>query len=362
MSGELAHSLDPLTVADLIAKHLAGAMGFDQCAISYWDRPGDKILTWGFYPTGAKAEMEPSFGLDRFPVTRRLLEEQTTVTIDVADPAADPAEVEQLRRTNDKWMVMFPLVAKGESIGLVELISRQAERPRPERLELARSMANEAAMALENAKLYEDARKLADHDHLTGFVNHRFVHERIGEELVRAQRSGSPVSLLMIDLDDFKLVNDTFGHLFGDRVLVWAAELIRSSLRLSDVPARYGGDEFAVVLPDTDAVAAAAVAERILTAFAERAYESKTRGPVPVAASIGQATFPVDARTGPELIAAADGAMYRAKGAGGHSAARAGGPGRATEGRSHAPARPRRTSAGHAAARSISTEVTPAGG
>ena len=86
-------------------------------------------------------------------------------------------------------------------------------------------------MALENAKLYEDARKLADHDHLTGFFNHRYVHERIGEELVRAQRSGSPVSLLMIDLDDFKLVNDTFGHLFGDRVLVWSSELIRSSLR-----------------------------------------------------------------------------------------------------------------------------------
>ena len=362
MSGELAHSLDPLTVADLIAKHLAGAMGFEQCAISYWDRPGDKILTWGFYPDLASANLEPSFALEGFPVTRRVLEDQETIMIDVDDPTADVAEVTQLRRHGDKRVVMLPLVAKGEAIGLVELISRKSDPPDPGRLELARSMANEAAMALENAKLYEDARKLADHDHLTGFVNHRFVHERIGEELVRAQRSGSPVSLLMIDLDDFKLVNDTFGHLFGDRVLVWSAELIRSSLRLSDIPARYGGDEFAVVLPDTDAVAAAAVAERILMAFAERAYESKTRGPVPVAASIGQATFPFDARTGPELIAAADGAMYRAKGAGGHGAARAGGPGRHTEGRSHAPARPRRKPATQVAAQPTAAEVAPAVG
>ena len=90
-----------------------------------------------------------------------------------------------------------------------------------ERLSLARTMANEAAMALENARLYEDARNLADRDPLTGFYNHRFLHERLGEEVVRSQRARRPMSVLMLDLDDFKLVNDTFGHLFGDRVLAW---------------------------------------------------------------------------------------------------------------------------------------------
>ena len=74
-------------------------------------------------------------------------------------------------------------------------------------------------MALENARLYEDARNLADRDPLTGFFNHRYLHERLAEEVVRAQRTRRPLSVLMLDLDDFKLVNDTFGHLYGDRVL-----------------------------------------------------------------------------------------------------------------------------------------------
>ena len=158
-------------------------------------------------------------------------------------------------------------------------------------------------MALENARLYEDARNLADRDPLTGFYNHRFLHERLGEEVVRAQRARQPLSVLMLDLDDFKLVNDTFGHLFGDRVLTWTAELMRSTLRASDVPARYGGDEFAIILPETDADDARDAADRMLDAFRDRPFVGEQRGPVPIGASIGVATFPLDGRTATDLIA-----------------------------------------------------------
>ena len=173
-----------------------------------------------------------------------------------------------MRRDGNRVLAMLPLVAKGQSIGLVELdLATARSRSTTSGSALARTMANEAAMALENARLYEDARKLADRDPLTGFYNHRFLHERLGEEVVRAQRARRPLSVLMLDLDDFKLVNDTFGHLFGDRVLAWTAELIRSTLRASDIPARYGGDEFAIILPETDGEEARRAAERILEAF-----------------------------------------------------------------------------------------------
>jgi diguanylate cyclase (GGDEF)-like protein len=326
MSGELSQSLDPREVASVMAGHLASAMDVDECAISYWDRASGRVESLGYHPPLRIEELEPYFLVDGFPETLRALERQEVVIVDAEDPSADPAETALLRRDGNRILVMLPLVAKGQSIGLVELFSREAVTWDDERLGLARTMVNEAAMALENARLYEEARKLADRDPLTGFYNHRFLHERLGEEVVRSRRAGRPLSVLMLDLDDFKLVNDTFGHLFGDRVLRWTAELIRSALRASDVPARYGGDEFAVILPETSPAEALVVADRILATFADRPFLDDQRGPVPVGVSIGVATCPDDARTATELIAAADGALYTIKRRGGHDSAAPGSP------------------------------------
>ena len=313
VSSQLAVSLDWNQVASILAGHLASVMGVEEFAISWWDRANNRVNSIGYFPPIPEAELTPFFDISQYPLTKRVLEEHATIAIDVADPAADPAEVALLVAEGSRALVMLPLVASGEAIGLVELISARPIELDDDRLNLARTIANEASIALENARLYEEARALADRDPLTGFFNHRYLHERFGQEAVRARRGHRPLSLLMLDLDDFKLVNDTFGHLLGDDVLRWTAELIRKTLRASDVPARYGGDEFAILLPDADQAEAAATAARLTEAFATSSFSRDGRMTVVVGASIGAATFPADGRTAAELIAVADAGLYRVK-------------------------------------------------
>ena len=318
MSSALSRSLDPHDVASLMAEHLARAVGADQAQISDWDRANDRLRTLGAFPAERPVTLDAFYPLAGFPLTRRVLEDGVIAVVDADDPGADPAEATLLRREGMRGLVMLPLMAKGEAIGLVELTSRGRPTGDSGPITIVRTMAHEAAMALENARLYETARNLADRDPLTGFFNHRYLHERLSEEVVRAVRTRRPLSVVMLDLDDFKLVNDTFGHLYGDRVLVHVADLIRSTMRGSDVAARYGGDEFALILPETGDEDAARAAERILEAFRASPFAADGRQPFPIGASIGIASHPRDGRSATELIAVADAGLYGSKDAGGN--------------------------------------------
>ncbi len=182
--------------------------------------------------------------------------------------------------------------------------------------ELFEYLAQQAAVSVENVGLHETVERQAVTDELTGLANRRRFQETLSTEIERSRRFEAPLSLLMIDLDDFKLVNDDHGHLAGDLVLREVGRVVRESSREIDTPARYGGEELAMVLPGTDLGGAHRAAERVRERIAQLELQMPDGGTVAVTASVGAATHPASAGGARELVAAADAALYEAKRAG----------------------------------------------
>jgi diguanylate cyclase (GGDEF)-like protein len=179
------------------------------------------------------------------------------------------------------------------------------------------AIASELAVAIDNAQLYKLTKRLAVTDELTGLSNYRYLRQRLDLEIDRAQRYLRPVSLLMIDVDDFKGHNDAFGHASGDRVLSELAQVLRQKCRDLDVVARYGGEEFSVILPETDASGAFVVAEKLRESVSVHRFEGEVgQRECHLSISIGVATYPIHAGSAEELLKQADDALYKAKGTG----------------------------------------------
>jgi diguanylate cyclase (GGDEF)-like protein len=164
--------------------------------------------------------------------------------------------------------VALPIMRQGaEPLGVLLAISSNAEALGDHRLGILPVVANQFAVALENARLFEEAQGRADHDALTGLLHHRAIHARLHEEIQRASRSARPFALLLLDLDDFRRYNEIYGHSVGDAILTQTARLLSRSLRAGDILGRLGGDEFLAILPDTDPGEAVHLARTLLTAF-----------------------------------------------------------------------------------------------
>ncbi len=213
--------------------------------------------------------------------------------------------------------VAFPLKCRGRTLGaLVALDRMPASRdPRfaPATLAVLLTALEPGAIALDNALRVQRAEALSVTDDLTQLYNSRYLSQVLRRETKRASRSGRPLSLLFVDLDGFKTVNDTHGHLFGSRALVEAASVIRASARETDVVSRFGGDEFALVLPDTGSDGALAVGERIRERIAAYEFLNTDGLNMRLTVSIGVATLPDVAVSAEALIQAADEAMYYVK-------------------------------------------------
>jgi diguanylate cyclase (GGDEF)-like protein len=219
-------------------------------------------------------------------------------------------------------MVAIPLVAAGELKGVLCLYRLgEGNRFTQEEYRLAIRFGEAAALAVDNADIRARLQMEALTDHLTGLYNHRYFHDRLAGEIRRARRRRGAVSLLIYDIDDFKRVNDTRGHLIGDQVLAGIAAVSRETCREEDVLCRIGGEEFAVILPDSGEREAMGVAERLREAVSGNSLA----GVGQVTVSVGVAEFPRHATRPMDLLARADAALFEAKAAGKNRVVLAGG-------------------------------------
>lgn len=222
--------------------------------------------------------------------------------------------------TEDGAVMVAPLGYRGKIFGVITAVNRRDE---PEftnnDLTLLEAMANQAAMAIENARLFEEVERLAVTDELTGLNNRRGFFDLGRREMERAQRTHRPVTALMLDLDSFKRINDTFGHAVGDEVLRHLGDRCRRAVRDIDLVGRYGGEEFCVLLPETDLKTALEVAERIRSSIADQPFDTAA-GPLAIRISIGLALASEDGgETVETLLDRADTAMYYVKQEGGNA-------------------------------------------
>ncbi len=311
----LSQSLAFSDVMDALARELVHAVDrVSECSIAVWHPARDVLEIASVYvrETGtSEADRGDIYLLDDYPASRVLLRAADGYGVQrMTDPGISPFIRERLVEWGWRTWIELPLVVDGRSVGLIEMADYNSARRWAQRdIDFCRTIAAQAALAVRNAQLYEDLRSQVDKDPLTGVLNHRAFYERLEQELARAARSETHVAVIVVDLDDFKALNDTRGHVAGDRALRRVATAIRSTCRAVDIAGRLGGDEFAIILPDID-TDLHALAGRLLDAIA-------TQTGLHASVGVAVAREPTDkaART----VARADNSLLEAKAAGKHT-------------------------------------------
>ena len=322
LSEKIFATRNPMTILRLIVERMPKVVDIDRCSFVGLGEEGQLIVKAGNdLAVGKEIQIE----LAKYPEISKALETKRPVLVEdvLADPLMETVR-QNIKSLGFRSIVVIPIIKKESVIGtfLLRTASTAGKAPSQRIFKLSQLIANLSANALENAILFESLKTAQEHfeemsirDGLTRLYNHRHFYTRLHHEFSRAARYSAPLSLVFFDIDDFKEINGACGHQKGDIVLRRVGQVIHDLVRKSDVGARYGGDEFAVLLPNTPAAGGFEMASRIHAAIRklEFAFLDGRR----VTASVGVATF--DAGTGfsaEKLVNLADQAMYKSKAAG----------------------------------------------
>jgi diguanylate cyclase (GGDEF)-like protein len=242
---------------------------------------------------------------------------QTGESVLVEDVKRDPrftSRIDEVTQTDTRSVVCVPIKGKEKVLGVIELVNCLGrESFRMEDIPILRSLADYAAIALENARYIQRIHELTITDDCTALYNARHLNFVLDAEIYRSTRYGYEFSVIFLDLDHFKQVNDTHGHLVGSKLLWMIGDLIKGHLRLIDYAFRYGGDEFVVLLPQTAKQNSLMVVRRLRDLLNSKVFFGDAGLNIKVTASFGVASFPADGRTRRELLRMADEAMYLVK-------------------------------------------------
>ena len=311
IAGSLTSGSDLNTVIPAFARQIAAFEPFDRLACGFVNDSGDYIEIAG-YPDGAAwglGSLLPVVGsgpgtvvLDDRPIIQR-------------DLLHNRRFVEDMRLLEEgiRSYVVMPLNSRGRSIGVLALGSKSEGAYDESTLARMEPLADSVALALENVRLFQKTRELSITDEVTPLYNHRFINQIIDRELKLVDRYRSVLTLIFIDLDRFKPINDRYGHLRGSRMLREVGFLLRSAVRETDYPARYGGDEFVVILPQTDGAAACILGEKLRRLIEEHTFLQEEGINARVGMSLGVASYPSEAASKEALIRLADERMYQDK-------------------------------------------------
>ncbi len=293
-------------IIDLSAKTIGYSIGFLMLIQEETNRVSFEIVR-GFEQSEGPAYLDREACLEAALHTART---QRVYTLSPIDKVISLKNYRENRTTEDA-IVFVPLVVKGQTLGVMGMACSKESLEQQE--DVLSIFASQAAAAIANAKLYESTEQMAVTDGITGLYNHRHFQEALDQELLRAQGQSYQLSMLLIDVDYFKVVNDSYGHPVGDEFLKEMAEVIRGSIRGTDIVCRYGGDEFAIVLPGADSATAEEIAEKLRWTIADHRFNVGAEAQISTTVSVGVATYPLDASSKKELIDLADRAAYHAK-------------------------------------------------